>query len=703
MNHAPIGRPYIACLAAFVLLLAVLPARAQSSYVHSNGTALALGAVPFTPRGVNLGNWFVLEPYMVGGGSSNEQVRTAFITLAGSAASYRTWRAAYLTNYVSQQDIQSLKAQGFNTVRVPLDWRDFVDANGNAVNTGLYGAALPANAPFGLTYLDNLLNWCAAAGVYVLPEMHVTPGTAAGNSSEIYVNSETQDNPNLDPVKAAWATIAGRYQNVANILGYDLLNEPLGSLNSEYRPTYQQIRDTIRQYDTNHLLLLESNVYADLGDTINGDGYLGTPIDSNMAVSIHSYGGNALPPASIDADYPTQANGYNGRAYYAWEYANKENIPVLIGETGENNNNWINAIVHLWSVGKVGNGGTAITAGVLYWTYKKPGDSVRSVVSVPFTSGWDAIENYLNNGGAVPANALSLLMNQANISGYGSETFHPDVADALLRDYNVSGPRPFPVTVPAIPGTVNAAAFDMGRVSPLTTPSDYSPFAYYSANPQTITYQVRDDRVGTYFYNGTGVVGSNNTGDWQNYTVNAAPGTYQVFLNYGAPSSGSQIGLALNGNSLLTTAALPATGGYQSYQDTLVGIVNIAASGPATLRITTIQAGLDYVSLRFVPVAAILANSSFETPSVGNANYVYNPAGGGWTFSGYSGIQSNASAFGAANAPDGTQTAFLQGYFGQGMLGSISQRVNFPGDGTYRAIILTLHTGFVEPRTNLHQ
>jgi len=78
-----------------------------------------------------------------------------------------------------------------------------------------------------------------------------------------------------------------------------------------------------------------------------------------------------------------------------------------------------------------------------------------------------------------------------------------------------------------------------------------------------------------------------------------------------------------------------------------------------------------------------LVNGSFETPSVGSASYQYNPTGGSWAFSGYSGIQSNGSAFGAANAPDGTQTAFLQGYPGPAGAGSISQSINFASAGTY--------------------
>jgi hypothetical protein len=67
---------------------------------------------------------------------------------------------------------------------------------------------------------------------------------------------------------------------------------------------------------------------------------------------------------------------------------------------------------------------------------------------------------------------------------------------------------------------------------------------------------------------------------------------------------------------------------------------------------------------------------SFETPAV-NGGYEYNsnspfpgpngnfssPTAEGVTFTGMSGIQANGSAFGFTNAPDGTQTAFLQTQF----------------------------------------
>jgi hypothetical protein len=77
--------------------------------------------------------------------------------------------------------------------------------------------------------------------------------------------------------------------------------------------------------------------------------------------------------------------------------------------------------------------------------------------------------------------------------------------------------------------------------------------------------------------------------------------------------------------------------------------------------------------------SATFANASFETPSVGG--YSYNPSGSSWTFTNNAGIQHNGSAYSgtAAVAPDGVQTAFVQGF---GTLGTMSQSVNFPA-GTY--------------------
>jgi YD repeat-containing protein len=62
---------------------------------------------------------------------------------------------------------------------------------------------------------------------------------------------------------------------------------------------------------------------------------------------------------------------------------------------------------------------------------------------------------------------------------------------------------------------------------------------------------------------------------------------------------------------------------------------------------------------------SFLVDGSFESPPQ-NGGYAYNPIVSGVTFTGYAGVQGNGSAWGFADAPDGSQTGFLQSYGGTG-------------------------------------
>jgi hypothetical protein len=84
---------------------------------------------------------------------------------------------------------------------------------------------------------------------------------------------------------------------------------------------------------------------------------------------------------------------------------------------------------------------------------------------------------------------------------------------------------------------------------------------------------------------------------------------------------------------------------------------------------------IDAVTL--VANSTSLVNPGFEIPALGSG-YQYNPTGSGigWSFNG-SGIQGNGSAWGAASAPEGTQTAFIQG------TSTIAQTVNLNAGTNY--------------------
>jgi hypothetical protein len=70
-------------------------------------------------------------------------------------------------------------------------------------------------------------------------------------------------------------------------------------------------------------------------------------------------------------------------------------------------------------------------------------------------------------------------------------------------------------------------------------------------------------------------------------------------------------------------------------------------------------------------------NLGFETPALGGGQFQYNPSGGSWTFTAAAtGIAANGSAFGSANAPEGTQVGIVQ------FLGTTSQTITGFTPGT---------------------
>ena len=73
----------------------------------------------------------------------------------------------------------------------------------------------------------------------------------------------------------------------------------------------------------------------------------------------------------------------------------------------------------------------------------------------------------------------------------------------------------------------------------------------------------------------------------------------------------------------------------------------------------------------------ILLDGGFESRVLPAGGYEYTPTGMPWTFTGGAGIQRNGSAWGAEDAPEGSQSAFIQG----GAASTISQQVYLDAGG----------------------
>ena len=108
------------------------------------------------------------------------------------------------------------------------------------------------------------------------------------------------------------------------MLGYDLLNEPISPysdeayLNPRLEPFYREIVAAIRSVDAHHVVLLAGGQWSTSFEMF------GRPFDANAVYTYHKFWANPTRDAL--------------QSYL--NFSKSWNVPILIGETGEMNNQW---------------------------------------------------------------------------------------------------------------------------------------------------------------------------------------------------------------------------------------------------------------------------------------------------------------------------------------------------------------------------
>jgi aryl-phospho-beta-D-glucosidase BglC (GH1 family) len=341
-------------LCALILFVLVTPAlSAQSGFVHASGTELIdSSGRALLLRGTNLGNWFEPEGYMFHLGDSAqspreiEELSRELIGPEKAEVFWRQWRE----NYISEADIDRIKTMGFNSVRVPIHWRFFTDDNSE-----------------GFRLLDRLVEWARKDGVYIIIDMHCAPGGQTGTNIDdsygypwLYLSPEAQQQ-----TIAIWRRIAAHYSKEPIVLGYDLLNEPippflqLQRFNSDLEPFYRRISAAIREVDRNHVLIL-GGAQWDTNFKV-----FGPPFDSNVMYTFHKYW--SATDVSVLCEYI--------------EFRDRYKVPIWLGESGENKDEWIAAFVKTLEDNHIG---------WCFWPYKKM-DAASSVVTFDRPAHWDSV------------------------------------------------------------------------------------------------------------------------------------------------------------------------------------------------------------------------------------------------------------------------------------------------------------------------
>ena len=325
-------------------------------------------------RGIGLGGWMLQEPYMLklaGVAPAQYDIRKKITALVGEERCGEFY-SAWLANMVTRRDIDSLKAWGFNSVRLPMHYNLFTPPVESEPVTGEF-----TWIEKGFEMTDSLLSWCAANEIYLILDLHAAPG---GQGNDIPIADVDTTKPKLweNEVNrwktiALWHKLAERYSDEPWIGGYDLINEtnyPLEG-NVALRKLLTEITAAIRMVDTNHIIFIEGNHFA-----TDFEG-LTPPWDSNMVYSFHKY----WSPTTVE----TIQNFLDIR--------DAHNVPLWMGESGENNNEWYRSAVQLFEADSIG---------WAWWTLKKLG-SESGIMNVTIPGGYQQIIDYWKGTGPAPS------------------------------------------------------------------------------------------------------------------------------------------------------------------------------------------------------------------------------------------------------------------------------------------------------------
>jgi aryl-phospho-beta-D-glucosidase BglC (GH1 family) len=314
-------------------------------------------------KGTNLGNWLVPEGYMFHFKDVNSPrlIHETLTELVGPQTMKAFWQK-YLDVYITAADIHYLKSIGVNSIRIPFNYRLFTNEDYLGAN----------DSTRGFRYLDRVLNWCKQEHLYVILDMHCAPGGQTGDNIDdsygypfLFESEESQQQ-----CIAIWKRIAAHYKKETIIIGYDLLNEPIAhyfdsaGLTGYLEPLYKKITAAIRQVDNKHLLFLGGARWN------TNFAVFGKPFDDKLVYTFHKYW---MPPV-LDA------------VQEYLDFSSKYNVPIYCGETGENEDSWVDSFRTVMGDANIG---------WHFWPYKKL-NSTRGIATFDQPLHYDSIISYAN-------------------------------------------------------------------------------------------------------------------------------------------------------------------------------------------------------------------------------------------------------------------------------------------------------------------
>jgi endoglucanase len=230
---------------------------------------------------------------------------------------------------VTEALLDNVRAQGFNSIRIPVTWSNH---HGAAPNYTIDAAWL--------SRIREVVNWALADGFYVMINIH--------HDSWQWVNTMPTDRTNvLNRYNALWRQLATAFRDASPKLVFESVNEPqftgasdeaqsfalLNELNTSFRAI---VRASGGNNATRLLVIPTLHTNADQARIDPLVAWFNQANDPNLIATVHYYGYwpfsvNVAGGTRFDATAQQDLTGAFDRVYNAFV---ARGIPVIIGEYG---------------------------------------------------------------------------------------------------------------------------------------------------------------------------------------------------------------------------------------------------------------------------------------------------------------------------------------------------------------------------------
>ena len=169
-------------------------------------------------KGVNLGNWLVLEKWMLpelfeGTGAEDE----VWLNREMNPAELKEKMKEHRDTFITEQDFAFIKEQGIWLLRIPVPYF-------------IFGDRPPFNGC--VEYLDKAFDWAEKYGLQILIDLHTVPGSQNGydNGGLTGVCKWCKNPEEVEFALTVLERLAKRYGQREGLYGIEVLNEPISFL-----------------------------------------------------------------------------------------------------------------------------------------------------------------------------------------------------------------------------------------------------------------------------------------------------------------------------------------------------------------------------------------------------------------------------------------------------------------------------------------